>query len=148
MAVVPGHELAPADCRPSSTAGRAVAARNHGRDDDLTITPVLGGMAAFDDATGDLMAEDERERVPGRDAVNGEAYVGVADAAARHLDHDIVWFGSEIVQRARLEPAAYRSQVKAVRGGLCHRFSERDRIGRRRSNIEASKGPGENGVNH
>jgi len=87
--VVAGEDLALADRSAAGTTSGALAARNHGRDDDRPAEPFLGPVSRLDHGAGDLVAERQRERVAGRDPVVVEAEIGVADPASRHLHQNL-----------------------------------------------------------
>jgi hypothetical protein len=99
--VVAGHELLAADGRPAGLTGRTCFTGNDCRDDDGLSDPGPGFLPCGDDTTGDLVTEDQGEGVTGGNAVDGEADIGVADAASRHFHDYLVVDGLE---RGQVDP--------------------------------------------
>jgi hypothetical protein len=118
-----------ADHRRARSAVVALATRDDGRDHDRDAAERLRARACRDDHAGDLVSEDERERVAGADAVNREADVGVAQAAAGDLDDDFAWTGVRDVAARRPERAADRDELVAVkrRQGTSRTVDERSK---------------------
>jgi hypothetical protein len=101
MPVVAGHELLAADRRPPRFAGCTCFTGNDCRHDDSLADPIGRLFATSNNATGDLMTQDQGEGVTGRNAVNGKADIGVADSASRDFHDYLVVDGLE---RGQLDP--------------------------------------------
>jgi hypothetical protein len=82
------------------------------------LRATAGAVAGGDHGAADLVAERERQGVIGADAVVEVAQVGVAHAAARHLDGYFAGLGNRI-ERGADERRVGRRHHPAV-GGQSH----------------------------
>jgi hypothetical protein len=101
MPVVARHELLTADGGPSRLTGRACFTGNDCRHDDGSADPLGRFHPSGYDTTGNLMTQDQGERVTGGNAVHGEADIGVADPTSRYLHDYLVADGHE---RGQVDP--------------------------------------------
>jgi hypothetical protein len=84
--VVSREDLGTTDLPPASAAQSASPARDHRGNDDGPARERLRLGAGLAHDPRDLVAQDERERVAGLDALVEEGEIGVADAASRDFD--------------------------------------------------------------
>ncbi len=89
IAVVAGHELPLANRGAAGPASSAFLARDHSRNDYIAAFPPSCAFACCHDATRDFVSESEWERCARGYSVKGEANIGMADAAAGNLYHDL-----------------------------------------------------------
>ena len=89
MQIAAGKDLLGANALLPGLARLAGPARDHGWNDDAAIKPRLGVRPGLDDCAADLVAERQRKRMPGWNAVVVEAEVGVSDAATGHFDENV-----------------------------------------------------------
>jgi hypothetical protein len=71
----------------------AALTRNDRRHDDTASEPLRHAIARIDDASGDLMPQDQRQRVPCRNATERKPDIGMTQPAPRDLDNDFVVAG-------------------------------------------------------
>ena len=91
--VVARHLLRGADRGQAALARVALSARQHGRHDHRLADPRAGMLAGRDDASADLVAERERQRMVGPHPVVEIPEVRVAHTAPGNLDHDLAGSG-------------------------------------------------------
>ena len=80
----------------ASSAGSAVAAWDHRRNDYVAAFPLRGALASCHNAARDFVSESEWERGARGYTVESEADIGMADAAAGNLYYYLVVRGSRV----------------------------------------------------
>ena len=114
VTVVAGHELLAANRRLGSSAGTAVAAGDHRRDDYAAAFPLGCALARGHNATRDFVPESEWERRARGYTVESEADIGMANAAAGNLYHHFASVRLKSEKFVSLQRLSRSSQTEAV----------------------------------